>query len=218
MCGCIDCGFESTSLGRGKPELAPLAALSPLLTLQNHNAVCSWCLLPLATERLQPPFGQSWDGGNPVLSTPVALAGVRVRTHAHVLTFMDVSAARGSVWGHISITPGTSDSLNASVHWTCTLLSYTSILNDCASNPMAHSAMDPYSGSATTSLVPVGTAWNCTLCSVLRLVPEFRLPLMGLSEITCPSSSTECNERSSAFPLYQTGLQPTLCCQVSSQL
>ena len=60
------------------------------------------------------------------------------------------------------------------------------------------------------------------LCSCqtsgVRLVPEFRLPLMGLSGITCPSSSTECNERSSAFPLYQTGQQPTLCCRVSSQL
>ena len=87
MCGCIDCGFNSTSLGRGKPELAPLAALSPLLTLQNHNAVSSWCLLPLATERLQPPFGQSWDGGNPGPSPPVALAGVCTDTcscpHVH---------------------------------------------------------------------------------------------------------------------------------------
>ena len=26
--------------------------------------------------------------------------------------------------------------------------------------------MDPYSGSVTTSFVPVGTLWNCTLCSV----------------------------------------------------
>ena len=44
--------------------------------------------------------------------------------YGHMLTssrFMDVSAARDSV-----------------LHWTCTLLSYTSILNDCASNPMAH--------------------------------------------------------------------------------
>ena len=31
------------------------------------------------------------------------------------------------------------------------------------------------------------------------LFREFRLPLMGLLEITCPSSSTDCNERSSAF-------------------
>ena len=28
--------------------------------------------------------------------------------------------------------------------------------------------------------------------------------------VTCPLSSTECNERSSAFPLYQTGHFPTL--------
>ena len=42
------------------------------------------------------------------------------------------------------------------MHWTtCTLLSNASILNDCASNPMANSAMDPYSGSVFLS----------TLCS-----------------------------------------------------
>ena len=128
----------------------------------------------------------------------------------------------------------------------------TSILNDCASSPMAHSVMDfILSSEITTFNIPLlsltwravhiqrwaptlevrqhhlflsalrGTA-RSVLCSCqtsgVRHVPEVRLPLMGLSEITCPSSSTECNERSSAFSLYQTGLQPTLCCQISSQL
>ena len=48
----------------------------------------------------------------------------------------------------------------------------------------------------------VGTA-RSVLCSCrtsgVRLVPEFRLPVMGLSEITRPWSSTECNGTKTLF-------------------
>ena len=65
------------------------------------------------------------------------------------------------------------------------------------------------SESATASLVHVSTTENRTLCSVFlsnvrcTTCSKFQTSLVGLSEITCPSSSTECSRRSYAFPPYQ---------------
>ena len=99
---------------------------------------------------------------------------VCVRTHGHVLTFMDVSAARDSSQSHISIRPGTSDSLMLQCTGHALSLSYTSILNDCASNPMAHSAMDPYSGSASDNITCSCRALRGTARSVLCSYRTFK--------------------------------------------
>ena len=68
------------------PDLHPFW-LSHLCLRSRTTTTCSRCPLPLATRRLQPAVGQSWDGGNPGLAPPVALAGVCTdtcsRPHVH---------------------------------------------------------------------------------------------------------------------------------------
>ena len=75
-----------SSLGWGNPDLHPLW-LSHLFWRSRTTTTCSRCPLPLATLRLQPPVGHAWDGGNPGLALPVALAGVCTdtcsRPHVH---------------------------------------------------------------------------------------------------------------------------------------
>ena len=75
-----------SSLGRGE-SLTCTHYLSHLFLRSRTTATCSRCPLLLATRRLQPPVGQSWDGGNPGLAPPVALAGVCTdtcsRPHVH---------------------------------------------------------------------------------------------------------------------------------------
>ena len=164
----------------GIPDLHPCSSLTSVRAPEPQR---TWCLLPLATQQLQPPVGQSWDGGNPRLTPPVALAGV----YGHMLTFyrswtplLHETGSQGTLLGacHISIRPGTCDSL----------------MLQCTGHALSSRTLR----SGTTvrviqwRILRWTPLWKCNItCSCVRLVPEFRIPL--------------CNERSSAFPLCQTG-------------
>ena len=113
------------------------------------------CLLPLATQRLQPPVGESWDGFHPRLAPPVALAlQVCVRTHAHVLMFMDVSAARDSSHSYNSIRPDASSPL----------------MLQCTEHALSFRAL-----RSRTTLRAIQWRWNCTLFCVLVKHQEYDL-------------------------------------------
>ena len=82
-------------------QFCHLCSRSRTTTLSAHGV-----LLPLATERLQPPIGQSW--GRRESRTLTSYSPCRC-VYGHMLTsltFMDVSAARDNVQSHTSIRPG----------------------------------------------------------------------------------------------------------------
>ena len=73
-CGCTDCNFESAIVGTvGLPNIHHLY-FSQLDLQSRTTSHCSYCLLPLVTSSSVTSRLQSWDGGTPRLSPPVALA------------------------------------------------------------------------------------------------------------------------------------------------